>query len=477
MTTKAPARLILTLLFVASALSARAALIDPVDFTTAGFVGMATQGPLDQPVLVNNYPEFTAIFGSSTAGLANPYLAPSVAGYFANGGVGLVVVRVASVDAATVIGVDGGAPGLRTGLQALLDVDEVSFIAIPGVATPAVQTAMIAHCENAGDRMAILDPASSNDVNAIQVQRSGLVTDNGFAALYFPWVQASPTGTSLLLPPSGFVAGAYSAKEPPDAPVGVIATASGVAYAVSAAEQDLLNPQGINAIRDLSGIRIWGARTLASSPDWIYVSSRRLGLFIEESIAQSTQWCLFEPNDFNLWAVLEQDMDDFLYELWVQAWLQGATPGEAYFANCGLGTTMTQTDIDEGRTILQMGFAPVRPVEFNVLSVVHQRPDLTAAQDMAATQLKLLPPTPNPFNPTTTLRFELTEDARVDLRVFDAAGRLVRTILADQWLSAGEYRRRWDGKDNGGRSVGSGVYLARIQGDGMVQLRRMVLVR
>ena len=118
-------------------------LIDPVETHTAGFVGMSATGPLDQPVTVSDFAEFTAIFGSSTVGLANPYLAPSVAGFFANGGVELVVVRVASIDDTTVIGVDGGTPGSSTGLQALLDEYLVSIIAIPGVATPAVQAAMI----------------------------------------------------------------------------------------------------------------------------------------------------------------------------------------------------------------------------------------------------------------------------------------------------------------------------------------------
>jgi len=356
-------------------------------------------------------------------------------------------------------------------------VDEVSIIAIPGVATPAVQTAMILHCENAGDRMAILDPASPDDLNAIQVQRGGLSTDEGYAALYYPWIQAEPTGTSLLLPPSGFVAGSYSSSEPPDSPVGVIGTATGVAYNLTSPEQDVLNVQGINGIRDLSGIRIWGARTLADDVQWRYVATRRLGLFIEESIAKSTAWCLFDENIPLVWNILEQDMDVFLNGLFRQGWLQGTTSSQAYFAQCWLGTTMTQTDVDEGRTKLLVGFAHVRPAEFIILSIVHQRPDLSAVPGIDPSRLDLLPPAPNPFNPSTSLRFELAVEALVDLHVFDFAGHKVRTILRSQRLPAGEYRRSWDGRDDGGRPVGSGVYLVRLQGAGEARFQRVVLVK
>ena len=400
-----------------------------------------------------------------------------MAGYFANGGVRLAVVRVASADDATVIGLDGGTPGTRSGLQALLDVDDVSFVAIPGVTTAAVQAAMIAHCHTAGDRMAILDSDSPDDINAVQAQRATIATDESFAALYFPWVQAAPTGVSLLLPPSGFVAGSYSANNPSQSPVGLIATTSGVAYPVSAAEQDVLNLQNINAIRDLSGIRIWGARTLSSDPEWRYIAVRRLAFYIGESIEQSTSWLVFEPNDFPLWAALEQEMDDFLMLIFRDGWLQGTTPDDAYFSLCGLGLTMTSADIDAGRTVMLVGFAPVRPAEFIVLQIVHQRTDPSAVPDMADGRLALLPPAPNPFNPTTNVSFTLAADAQVNLLVHDLAGHLVRTLVSDEHLDAGTHQRRWDGRDDAGLTVGSGVYLLRLESAGEVQLQRMTLVR
>jgi phage tail sheath protein FI len=400
-----------------------------------------------------------------------------VAAYFANGGVNLVVVRVAANDDASLIGLDGGAPGARTGLQALLDVDEVSVVAVPGAGSPVVQAAMIAHCENAGDRMAILDPAVPGDINAIQSQRAGLATARGYAALYFPWLQAAPTGTSLMLPPSGFVAGAYAATAPPDSPVGVVNTATGLAHSVTTAEQETLNVQGIDTIRNLSGIRIWGARTLAADPEWIYVSVRRTALYVEESVAEGTAWCLAQPNDATLWTQLRSDTEDFLFGLWQGGWFQGATPDDGYFVQCGLGSTMTTTDVEEGRTIVLVGMAPLRPAEFLVLSIVHQRSAPSAVPAAVAGNIALRAPAPNPFNPRTGVRFSLAAATTVSLHVVDAAGRRVRTLVDAETLANGEHHRQWDGADDAGRALPSGVYFVRVSGGGESATRSVVLVR
>jgi hypothetical protein len=467
--------LIMTLLCVPAMVSAIP--IPLVQTQTAGFVGLAAQGPLDQPVLLNSYAEFVATFGGSTAGLANPYLAPSVAGFFANGGVRLAVVRVGALDDNTVIGVDGGLPGGRTGLQALLEVDDVAMIAIPGVATAAVQAAMILHCEQAGDRLAILDPALPGDLAAIQAQRAALSTTNGFGALYFPWLTAAPAGTNLLLPPSGFVAGSYSATDASSSPVGVIATATGLSYDVTTAEQDVLNVQGINAIRNLSGVRIWGARTLAASAEWRYVSVRRMACNLEESLTEGTAWCLGEPNDSFLWTALRQEVDTFLYGRFLAGWLQGTTPSQAYFVQCNANQTMTNLDLAEGRTIIQIGFAPLVPAEFVIQRIVHQRPDLSPVPGGQLSRFTLQAPVPNPFNPATAVAFTLGQDMRISLRILDVGGRVVRLLLNDQPLAAGEHRQFWNGQDESGRGVSSGVYLVQMQGQGEMQARRIVLVR
>lgn len=458
--------------------AARATGIEVRNPGPAGFVGLAQQGPLDEPTLVTSYEEFAALFGASTAGLANPYLAPSVAGFFFNGGERLFVVRVATADIADLIGVDGGQPGARTGLQALLDIDEIGAVAIPGETAPAVQAALIAHAEGSGDRMAILDPESTDDVDAVIVQRGNLYAPEGHAAFYFPWVVAAPTGESLTLPPSGFVAGIYARTDPPDSPFGNVVTATDVTYDLTTPEQDVINPLGINAIRNFpgNGVLVWGARTLAENPDYRFVAVRRLALVLHESIHEGTEWALDEPNDATLWAELRACVEEFMFARWTDGWFQGASPEDAFFVRCDQ-STMTPQDIAEGRTIMLVGFAAQMPAEFLVLTIVHQRPDVTAAPTPASAGLRLPPARPNPFNPLTSLSFELPRAASVNLAVYDLTGRRVRAIVAGDHLEAGAHQRRWDGRDATGKAVAAGVYLVRLDDGETTRTRRVTLVR
>src|SRR6185369_16986655 len=123
-------------------------------------------------------------------------------------------------------------------------------------------------------------------------------------------------------------------------------------------DQDILNPVGINCLRDFRGngrgIRVWGARTMSSDPEWRYVNIRRLFLFIEESIDEGTQWVVYEPNSNPTWARVQRTVSDFLNRVWRSGALRGATADEAYFVRCDR-TTMTQDDIDHGRLICYIG--------------------------------------------------------------------------------------------------------------------------
>lgn len=465
-------------LILLCATRAPAAPIPLLDIGAAGFVGQAQQGPLDQPVELTSYVQFTTTFGSSTAGLANPYLAPSAAAFFANGGQRLWVVRTAGADDAALIGTDGG-PGARTGLQALRDVGGIGAVAIPGATSPAVQTAMIMLCEAAGDRIAVLDPVSPSDPNAVITQRGALATTDGFAALYFPHVIAAPAGVSQTLPPSGFVAGIYARNDPPDSPAGsgngTVATATGVSYTVTTTLQNTLNPLGIDAIREFAGqgILVFGARTLASDPEWQYVAVRRAAIALERSIHQGTAWAVFEPNDETLWAQLRADVGDFMFARYQAGWFQGLSADDAYFVRCDL-STMTQTDLEEGRTVILVGFAPLAPAEFTLLRIVHERASVSVAR--AAPGLRLRPPRPNPMTSGATLSFELPRDAGVTLRVLDVAGREVRTLAAGR-LAAGPHERAWDGRDDRGAALPAGVYVVRMQAAGRTLERRIALIR
>jgi len=153
-------------------------------------------------------------------------------------------------------------------------------------------------------------------------------------------------------------------------------------FLITKQEQDILNPKGVNAIRDFRpdgrGIRVWGARTMSSDPDWKYINVRRLFIFIEESIDQGTQWAVFEGNDEKLWARIRQSITNFLTTQWRNGALMGTKREEAFFVICDR-TTMTEDDIDNGRLICEIGIAPVRPAEFVIFRIQQKTLEATTA--------------------------------------------------------------------------------------------------
>ena len=133
--------------------------------------------------------------------------------------------------------------------------------------------------------------------------------------------------------------------------------------------------KSINAIRTFTGkgIMVWGSRTLAGNDnEWRYVPVRRFFNFVEESSKKSTGWAVFEPNDANTWTRVRGQLDSFLNNLWRRGALAGAKPEHAYYVNVGLGLTMTAQDILEGRMIIEIGMAAVRPAEFIILRFSHK---------------------------------------------------------------------------------------------------------
>jgi hypothetical protein len=276
------------------------------------------------------------------------------------------------------IGEDRG-PGKRTGIQAFVDNDEVSIMAIPGVTDPAVQLALVTHCENLGSRFAILDlPADKTKVQDVLAYRD--IFDTSYAAMYNPWVQVFDPleKRNIFIPPSGSVAGVYARSDNTrgveKAPANeTLRGVTGLAVQYNTGEQDILNPKGVNLIRSFTGqgIRIWGARTLSSNALWKYVNVRRLFIFIEESIKAGTNWVVFEPNDERLWSRVHRTIDAFLTRVWRSGALQGSTPAEAFFIDISRNT-MTQDDIDNGRLICVIGVAPVKPAEFVIFRITQK---------------------------------------------------------------------------------------------------------
>lgn len=290
---------------------------------------------------------------------------------------------VARLDPAEYVG-DAGA---RTGFGGLETIDEITMVAVPdlmsahqrgdidaeGVRT--VQLAVISHCEQMGDRVAILDTPPGLTAQRARTWRNDEAGyDSRYATLYYPWIRVfdPATGRNTTVPPSGHVAGVWARSDAErgvhKAPANeVIRGAVDLELRLSKGEQDLLNPIGVNCVRAFPGrgIRIWGARTLSSDPAWRYLNVRRLFNYLEESILLGTQWVVFEPNDDRLWSSIRRNVTAFLTEEWRRGALFGRTAEEAFYVKCDRDNN-PQESIDQGRVVCEIGVSPVKPAEFVV---------------------------------------------------------------------------------------------------------------
>ena len=284
----------------------------------------------------------------------------------------------------------------RTGLAGLEVLDEVALLCVPDevhsnineAGRSLIRRVMVNQCQRTKDRFAVLQLSrTSTSAKAATAERMRLPMTS-YAAVYHPWIRVSnPIGKgSILIPPAAHVCGIMARtdnnrgvhKAPANEIVrGIITTNLSnthrpLSVIYTKDDQNLLNSQGINIIRDFRstrrGIRVWGARTLASDPDWTYVNIRRFFLFMEESIDEGTQWVVFEPNSPSTWSRVRRGVTSFLNILWREGALEGATPKDAFFVKCDR-TTMTQDDIDNGRLIMVIGVAPVKPAEFVIFRI------------------------------------------------------------------------------------------------------------
>ncbi len=296
-------------------------------------------------------------------------------------------------------GLDGtGAPkadDYRTALESLLALEDISIIAAPDSQTfgddnlaQAVNGHLITNAEQRRSyRIAVLDTPPGLDIAGVRGLKSKL--DSKYAALYYPWVTISnPLAgedprqpAQINVPPSGSVCGIYARSDIQrgvwKAPANeTVSGALGLQRDVRFGEQEVLNPLGINCIRALPnrGIRVWGARTLSSDPEWKYVNIRRYFLYLENSIDRGTQWAVFEPNGEALWANVRTTVSDFLYNEWVSGALLGTKPEEAFFVRCDR-STMTQNDLDNGRLICLIGVAAIKPAEFVIFRIGQKTAD------------------------------------------------------------------------------------------------------
>lgn len=361
-----------------------------VGTSTAGFIGVvaATVTMPDKPdgsgttytladegkeILVTSWNEFITNFGEPQAG--NSYLAHAVFGFFDNGGTRCYLIRASSGDLANITGE----------LEIFAGIDEIAIVAVPGGShAQGVHRALLEHCQQTGDRVAILDgvqrPASIT-ASAI-TDGLGQSETGSHGAIYFPWIEvyaAYADDNKKFVPPSGHIAGIYARN---DATRGVFKSpaneivlgASALEYRISKNQQDELNPKGVNAIREFNGaFKVWGARTLAAEgSEYQYINIRRYMNYLRESIDEATQWVPHEPNTPSLWKSIERTVTGFLTNEWRAGALFGETERQAFYVKCD--EDINPPDVRQlGQVIIEIGVQPVEPAEFVIFRVQKTR--------------------------------------------------------------------------------------------------------
>ncbi|MEK6676300.1 MAG: phage tail sheath subtilisin-like domain-containing protein [Planctomycetota bacterium] len=269
-------------------------------------------------------------------------------------------------------------------------VDVFNLLLVPGISHSGILSAALAFAERK-QAFVIMDPpiGASPDSNSSASVKTQFLTlpksTNG--AIYFPYLKSSHpvSGSTVELPPGGFVAGIFARTDTRrgvwKAPAGVEAIVNNTTGVVDSGlmndpQQGVLNLAGINCLRTFPGIGtvVYGARTLVSENVAFqqnkYVPVRRMTLFIEQTLLQNLKWVVFEPNDVPLWLAIRTTIDNFMLSLFNQGALQGSKPSQAFQVKCD-GSTTTQDDINNGIVNIIVAFAPLKPAEFVIIKIAH----------------------------------------------------------------------------------------------------------
>ncbi|QLE58018.1 phage tail sheath subtilisin-like domain-containing protein [Nostoc sp. TCL26-01] len=311
-------------------------------------------------------------------GQAEGYLADAIAGFFANGGRLCYVIALS----------DNTLASLQQGLEASEVLENVDLVCVPDIMLGAeaqiieMQQAILKHCEQKGDRFAILDAWNIADVEKLNQQRRELASHNG--ALYAPWLQVESRDDYI--PPCGHIAGIYASS---DRTIGVHSAPANIpldgvlnlSFSLTFTEQAQLNPQtagGINCIRSFPGrgMRVWGVRTLSPITEWQYINVRRLFLTFGRWVNRNLADTVFEPNAFPLWVRLQRELSVYCESLWREGALQGTTPDEAFYVKCNAQTNPPENR-ERGQVVAEVGLAPTIPGEFIQLLVVQSSSGIT----------------------------------------------------------------------------------------------------
>lgn len=330
---------------------------------------LPTGDALGKPVPVTSWNAYRDRLGEYKSGQSFPH---AVRGFFDNGGTFAYVVPIKDIG-----GLDGA-------LEQLGRLPDVGLVCVPGLVDPALQKdKVIKHCEDLGDRFAILDGIQDKDPlkpgGPLLTQRAGLLSPNGFGALYWPWIMirdpAGTAGDTIAVPPSGHLAGVMARC---DNTVGVhkapaneqVRGAVSLDFTLNDTEHGALNKQNINALRVFPGRPplVWGARTLSADVPWRFVNVRRLVSYVEDSLVAGLRWAVFEPNTPGLWKGLQRSITEFLTRVWEAGGLFGQSAKEAFYVT--IDESLNPAPVrDRGEVVIEIGLAVTRPAEHIVLRI------------------------------------------------------------------------------------------------------------
>jgi phage tail sheath protein FI len=270
------------------------------------------------------------------------------------------------------------------GLYALDRIDELMQVIVPDFAGDTVVTgdlldyaATRAASSSGGDRFIVLTvPKGSSATQAVDYFRNKLGRFSNFAAMYWPWIKiADPltNGRPLTIPSLGHVCGIYArtdvnrnvGKSPGGTVDGQLSFLLGLESIPTQGERDYVYPNQINPFisSPQTGNAVWGVRTIAIDSTWRYINARRLFMFVEKSVYNSTFWIVFENNGPALWTRIKAQVAGFLLALYNDGYFAGSTPDQAFFVVCD-DTNNTAATIALGQVIVDVGIAPNKPAEF-----------------------------------------------------------------------------------------------------------------
>jgi len=356
--------------------------IQGVETSTAAFVGVASgERPTNEIVSISSLVEAQRYIGGRDEKLF-PTFQMAIRSFFANGGARALIVNAAHEGGAYE---DEGVPLLPEALDALGEANDAQFnlLYLPTAekyfgGSMLDLSALYEHALNTiRPRGAMLVIDGVENPEEVRTWRTDLGLDDPDVAAFAPRLVAHDCQRQSY-GAGGAVAGVIARTDQNrgvwKAPAGLEASIRGSTAQIQYSEADLntLGQNNINPIRVMpsSGAPIvWGSRTMSSDPEWKYIAVRRYFRYLEASIEKGIDWTVFEPNNATVWSAAKAMVDAFMQNQFRAGALAGTRTSEAYFVRCGLGETMTQSDIDNGKLIIEVGFAPLRPAEFIIFRI------------------------------------------------------------------------------------------------------------